>query len=303
MTGWGPGVWALSETQLSAVTQVSTRKALVCQGRRDNRQVRVHMGAAAQLRPSSSWAGAWSGVLQASDFPCHSVRLAWPTGAYETGRVQVVLRMIAQTPVMVANVYGYCPGPTWPKALQQTDDLLATLTREVVLGSSSVRMIVGDMNHPADKLAQVELWQQMGWVECQAFAHQAWGQPVCNTCKGSTVRDYSFLSPEAQSLLAAVQVFDTFQEHSTVCCALRFPDTATPTNSWPLAREIPWHDVDLPAWQHQTVHSTRNSKNRDQSRLTLCMSIATTPFWLLMRLQARWMLIPPWTRVVTPRGS
>ena len=74
----GPGIWHFSETQLSHVTQQSSRATLQCLGRRANRHVRtvrIHTGAPAPLRPGSTWAGAWSGVLTMSDFPSMSLGL------------------------------------------------------------------------------------------------------------------------------------------------------------------------------------------------------------------------------------
>ena len=208
---WGPGVWALSETQLSQVTQPSSRKALVSLGHQQCRHVRVHIGAPAPLRTSSEWAGSWSGVLQSTDFPSQPIRLSWPLGAFETGRVQVVMHSIAQVPVCVANVYGYSPGPTWPRALAMTDDLLVTLTKDLVLGKQGLRIIAGDFNHSSSSLSQTDLWRQAGWVECQEYAAQHWGQDIQPTCKGATVRDFLWLSPEAAALLKRVTVTDDFQ--------------------------------------------------------------------------------------------
>ena len=96
-----------------------------------------------------------------------------------------------------------------------TDDLLVTSTKELVLGKPGLRIIAGDLNHSSSSLSQTDLWRQAGWVECQEYAAQHWGQDIQPTCKGATV-DFIWLSLEAAALLTRVTLTDDFQEHATV---------------------------------------------------------------------------------------
>ena len=159
----GPGVWMLSETQLSSVTQASSKQRLQSLGRASQRDIRVHHGVPAALRSNSLWAGAWSGVCTTSDWTSSSLTLPWPSGLYQLGRAQVIQHVIESLP-------------------------LAPLTRELVLGRSGPRLIAGDLNHDADSLAEIQIWKQQGWVDAQTLAYTRWGRAVTPTCKGSTVR-------------------------------------------------------------------------------------------------------------------
>ncbi|CAE7940377.1 unnamed protein product, partial [Symbiodinium necroappetens] len=115
----GPGIWSLSETQLSAVTQQSSTKKLRYEASALNRNVRIHCGAPAALRCTSTWAGAYTGVMQLGDCPSTTVSIQWPAGVYETGRVQIVQHLLGHIPVIVGNIYGYPQSPLWPDARQR----------------------------------------------------------------------------------------------------------------------------------------------------------------------------------------
>ena len=88
--------------------------------------------------------------------------------------------------VLSACVYGYCSGPTYPDALDRTNRLLTTLTEELVLERSGVRIIAGDFNQNPGALEHVSVWIQAGWVECQDWAKQLWNQEPVMKCKHAT---------------------------------------------------------------------------------------------------------------------
>eukprot|EP00438_Fugacium_kawagutii_P034760 Skav225372 [mRNA] locus=scaffold329:102549:105833:- [translate_table: standard] len=145
---------------------------------------------------------------------------------------------------MIATVYGYPRGPTWPQARRLTEDLVAVLSREVVLGATGPRIICGDFNCTDTDLEAFHFWHRMGWRSAQDFAMEAWGQEKIMTCKGATEPDLIWLSPEALALLVSVQVHDVFMEHSTVSVNLAAPVTACSELVWPLPSGIPWETVD-----------------------------------------------------------
>ena len=150
----GPGVFHYNETQLSEFTVRSCASTLKSLASQQNRDLRVTVGAPAQLRPGSDWAGAWSGVLTTSDVPCRPLQLQWLHACYHTGRIQATFHAVGNVPVLTANVYGFPSGFTHANPRQQTDLLLETLTREIVLGRTGVRAISGDFNHNPEFLAQ-----------------------------------------------------------------------------------------------------------------------------------------------------
>ncbi|CAE7562454.1 unnamed protein product [Symbiodinium microadriaticum] len=245
----GPGVWQFSETQLSAISFPASARAIRASTRALHRDVRIFAGAPAPLRPGSQFAGSWTGVLTMSDFPSRPVQLQWLHDSFHTGRIQALHHFICDTPVLTTNVYGYPPGKTFVDARARTEHLLETLTHELVLGRKGVRLICGDFNHWHDHLEQVQLWKQQGWIEAQDLAQLRWQQVPTPTCKGSTQRDFIFLSPEAAALCESVRVCEIFAEHATVIAGLRLTGVRR-ILAWPLPAEIPWQAVDVPAW-HQ----------------------------------------------------
>ncbi|CAE7233097.1 unnamed protein product, partial [Symbiodinium necroappetens] len=166
---------------------------------------------------------------------------------------------VGALPVITANIYGY-PGPTFPDARERTDLLFEVLTREIVLGRTGVRAIVGDYNHHPDVLHQISIWRMHGWQEVQVIASERWGHAPQPTSKGAAFRDHIFVSPEAAALLNAVEVRDIFAEHSTVIASLSL-DGVFQAQTWPLPSEIPWAHIDIAAWQASAPASGANSSD------------------------------------------
>ncbi|CAE7274867.1 unnamed protein product, partial [Symbiodinium microadriaticum] len=245
---FGPGIWQFSETQLSAVSLPVSSRAIKSFSRVQHRDVRIFAGAPAPLRPGSQFAGTWTGVLTMSDYPCRPLQLQWLHDSFHTGRIQALHHFINDVPVITANLYGFPPGKTYVDARVRTERLLETLTHELVLGRKGVRLISGDFNHWHDQLDQIKLWKQQGWIEAQELAAHRWQQAPAPTCKGSTHRDFIFLSPEAAALCDEVRLVDTFAEHSTVIAGLRLTGVHR-VQSWPLPAVIPWQSVDVSTWQ------------------------------------------------------
>ena len=246
---WGPGIWALSETQLSAVTQMTCTKTLHSKAKALHRQLRIHHGAAAPLRTSSTWAGSWTGVTQVSDYPSTTLAAPWTEGAFATGRLHIVQHVVNGQPITVCNVYGFASSPLFPDAKERTNRLLQDFTREVVLGRRGIRIICGDINHEFSALSEIDIWSREGWVECQDAAWMRWHQPPVPTCKHATRRDAVFLSPEAAALLESVQVFNCFADHATVVANLRMSSSVQAELRWPMPGQIPWESVDVASWQ------------------------------------------------------
>ena len=246
---WPPGIATFAETQLSAQTFPAARRALQLLARQQHRSLRVHTGAHAPLRPGSAWAGSWVGVMQASDYPSRLLRLPWTPGLHETGRLMAAQHFLGSQVVSIATLYGYAQGPTWPDSLARTNHMLAAVTQEFILGCRGIRVVTGDLNHCLDNLEETAVWRSLGWVEAQELAYQRWAQPIHATCKGSTLRDFVWLSPEAAALVKAVRVLDVFQEHSTVQVTLAMGDVDASALEWPLPAAILWQDVDCQSWR------------------------------------------------------
>ena len=269
---WPPGIATFAETQLSAQSFPATRRALQQQARLQHRNLRIHSGAHAPLRPGSTWAGSWVGVLQASDYPSRVLHLPWTPGLFDTGRIMAAQHFLDSHVISVATLYGYTQGPTWPDSLARTNRMLAAVTQELVLGCRGVRVVTGDLNHNLEALEETAIWRSLGWVDAQELAFQRWAQPILPTCKGSTVRDFVWLSPEAAVLVQAVRVFDTFQEHSTVQVTLSLGEAPVPAFEWPLPAAIPWQDVCLQTWNESAAPASVHTGNSTASMRQLGIS-------------------------------
>ena len=74
----GPGIWTLTETQLSQITTKSTARTLRSGGHKLHRNIRAHVSHPAPLRHGSQWAGRWTGICTTSDWPSTSLQVPWP---------------------------------------------------------------------------------------------------------------------------------------------------------------------------------------------------------------------------------
>ena len=245
----GCGIWCFSETHLSMVTQRSTSTSLKAHAAALSRQVRTHFGGPVQFRANSDVAGTWSGVGIISDFASQELRFPWNSGERTSGRAMVCRHQVGSLPLTTGVAYGYPAGPTWPQSRKLTNDLLCCLTRDVVLGSTGPRMILGDFNKDIAHLDECRQWERLGWVEAQVMASHQWNRPISATCKNATVVDFIWLSPEAAALCVSVGVQAVFTEHLTLFVDLAVPAQTSWISTWPRPTAIPWAQVDLEGWQ------------------------------------------------------
>lgn len=246
----GPGIWTFAETHLTLVTQASVTSTLASYGRLQNRSIRSLFGAPVSFRTNSISAGTWSGVGAISDFPSQELSVPWPDGERDAGRVMLSRHFVGPTPFTVASIYGFPAGPTWPRNRSLTEQLLTTVTKEVVLGTSGCRIIQGDFNQPADGLDAFQIWRHYGWVEAQCLAKDLWGRHIEATCKNASTVDLMWLSPEAAMLCVQVGTMDVFADHLTVYADFHLPLRAMTITRWPLPSIIDWTQVDMDRWQH-----------------------------------------------------
>ena len=239
----GPGVHCVSETQLSFITLPRCQATLRHHAALCSRSLRCIAGPPVACRTGSRWAGTWAGVLTVSDVPCQKLSMPWQCLENESGRLVASAHHLGNTKLQVINAYGFCRGPTWPKARELTEELLSTVTRQFVIGGFGIRAICGDFNFSEDELQSFDVWSQFGWVSAQRFASFHWGHRVQPTCKGVTERDFIWLSPEAQAICCSVNVFEVFLEHSTVAVDFSCDVHVKRIFRWPQPARIPWEQV------------------------------------------------------------
>ena len=239
----GVGIHHYAETHLTSITSRSSIGILKTLARQHHREVRCVTGADVKVRTNSQWAGAWSGVAMMADFPTTRLNVQWPPEHWASSRLLMSRSWIGNVPVTSCTFYGYSSGPTWPKARALSDELLTTVTRELIYGCGGVRMVAGDFNCSPGALGQQRAWMEMGWKSAQQAALEMFGTPVSPTCHQSTEPDQLWLSPEALMLLREVSIEENYVGHSTVVAKFEMPTGVQMVHRWPQPSKIPWEEL------------------------------------------------------------
>lgn len=114
---------------------------------------------------------------------------------------------------------------------------------------------MGDFNQGGTEFASQAVWRHHGWREAQELLSDQFGWEIVPTCKGSTVQDQIWLSPELASALKKVEVCDYFPTHSAVAAFFDFRQLSTHLQEWPMPAFIPWSKVELDQWHSSCAQS------------------------------------------------
>ena len=250
------GLWGISETHLTSLGQRHASSAIYRLGQEHHRSLQLLHGAPVAPRSATMMAGTWSGVSLLSDAILRPIELHWPNAEYSQGRIQMAQTWIGPWSMTGANIYAWSKGPTWPRALQLTNQMLDYLTQELVLSRDGPRFIMGDFNHPEDQLPCIAIWKQQGWVEVQAWAEQFHGRLPTPTSKHTNFLDRIYVSPELLPYLREVQTWDLFTDHIVLGACLDPPVQPHVQTTWPLPGHVPFHLVDRDAWARSCNEQT-----------------------------------------------
>ena len=143
------GIWGISETHLAAPGLRTVSTAFHRAGREYNRNLSIRPGALVPLRSRSDTAGTWSGVMTVGDAIIRPVNINWLGNEFIEGRAQLVECWLGPFSLTGANIYGWPSGPTYPNAVADTNALLETVIKELVISRTGPRYLLGDFNHPA----------------------------------------------------------------------------------------------------------------------------------------------------------
>ena len=198
--------------------------------------------------------GAWSGVMMVGDLTMRQVSIPWPHDEFQQGRAQLLQAWLGPFDMTGANLYGWPTGPTHPHALQRTNAMLDVIVRELVFSRTGPRFLMGDLNHPKDKLPALQLMEAQGWVEVQTWGHLQNLWTPRPTCKSATTIDYVWVSPELTPFLKSVRMWDLFADHSVLGVELDLPVETGPILSWPLPARVEWQKVAWDKWSTLPCH-------------------------------------------------
>ena len=193
------------------------------------------------LRPHSEHSGSWLGVAIVSKHPSRAIPVEWPNDIFQSSRIQVATTLCHDLWVTGAVVYGEPPGQFHPLAQQHTEKLLEQAI-EVVSNMPGLRYVAGDFNFEKGHLEAFHCLERMGFKDLQDLAMCRWGVQPHHTCKGTTRKDFCFISPELQDLLEEVLLeHDVWSDHSVLVGKFRGAQTVV-RQWWRQPQAFPWPD-------------------------------------------------------------
>lgn len=172
----------------------------------------------------------------------------WPHGEFASGRICVATAYMFGIEVSGATVYLPPRGPTHPDAKLKAQLLLQGVTEELVFGRQGPRIICGDFNAAAGSFDCMQLWEEQGWIEVQAWFRNTQGYTPRCTCKKSTTPDQIWASPELLPHLNNIGTWPLFPDHDVLVVGLSLDSTPRFEHQWRLPGRIPWNHLDLHRW-------------------------------------------------------
>ena len=192
-------IWGASETHLTQQGVNKFRAEL----RFNKSEFNYHPGAPVPHRSSalSSLGGKQVGVGFLTNMPSRPIANAWPDEMRNTCRLLSHTFRYCDQWIHGAVFYGPAKGSETSAVRAEADEMLSLLTQQIVHGLQGKRFILGDFNQLYGQLPQTEIWQKLGWKEIQDLQMSHTGQQPLKTCKGSTRKDFVWISPRAPTLL------------------------------------------------------------------------------------------------------
>ena len=117
------------------------------------------------------------------------------------------------------------------------------------------RFVVGDFNHTPGQLEQIEQWKRLGWREAQELMLEKFGVAPQLTCRGKTIKDYVWISPEmVADFDHAVVIPHLFPDHAVVAAFFRPFGKPEKVHLWRKPKPFPWNEVsqEMPDQQWST---------------------------------------------------
>ena len=231
-------IWGISETHLSQAGIVKFRKEV----HHSSPKFKFHPGYPTPLRAHAPGAigGTHKGVGFLATCPGRSLPAPWDTKVWQSCRAHTGTFKMGQQWVTVGVCYGFAYKANTIATQSQTNELLQELTKRVVQGAVGPRVILGDFNQEYGVLQQCREWEELGWVEIQQYAKQAWHQEKMPTCKHSTCKDQVWISPELRGQLQEVRIDGSyFADHAVLWGTFRGLGRPSPTPVWPSPKPMP----------------------------------------------------------------
>ena len=222
------GIYTVAESHLPSKGVVDFNRGLKLSGS----EFRFLPGASAPLPVDSAVTGSLAGVGVLTDFPGRSANHAWAPELWDTARLHVANGFVQPTWILVGAIYGFATG-----CPSRSIRLLEELSNRMLTEASGPRMFGGDFNLTSDQVALEARWKDAGFVEVQELWRIKTGQELRVTCKGSTRKDFLWLSHELAQCILEVDVQDSwFADHGVIMAKASMPDSPVARPVWKVPR-------------------------------------------------------------------
>lgn len=251
-------IWAITETHLCSQSLSSFRSSLHFAKSSFRHFVGGHPVPAQNNRMFHS---AWRGVGVLSKHPTREVPTHVPDSLLTSSRILITTTLVHDCWITGGTVYGEPESSSYPQSKQNNETLLHHAASHVCHLAKGPRFIAGDWNILVDSVPVFDVLHAAGFRDLQELACEMWGQPIVNTCKNATRKDFCFVSRELQALLRKVEVQpDVFPDHAVIWGEFHSPSQMLPKQVWVSPTEFPWPShwtVDPEFWK-QTHGSCEN---------------------------------------------
>ncbi len=241
------GIWGITETHLSCYGIQKFRQDF----RFHQPKSRFLHGAPAPRLSNSPGVigGKASGVALISSYPARNLQHCFEED-FASSRIHVGTCLVNNHWVKCGTFYGFACDAKTKTVKEKSDHLLTCLVERIGQQATGPRVIMGDFNQSLMDLPCCHTLAQLGFVEIQAFAQQAWGQAIAPTSKHKQVRDFVWISRELVPYLQQVVVDSTFfPDHAIVYGIFKEWDKPPAIPLWRKPSPLPWDKVDPELWQ------------------------------------------------------
>lgn len=232
-------IYAVSETHLSS----QGRRKCETEFRFHNVGYNLHAGAPVPTRSNtvSAVGGKHRGVAFLSSVPGRQMTPTWSKEEWQQNRFHCASFAVGRRWVQGAVIYGFAAAPDTVATRDATEKICQLASKRLIEQSSGLRFIAGDFNQAHLNLPSMQFWQDQGWVNAQQWALQVLGRPIQPTCKGVSVKDHIYLSPELAMYLEDVVVDpNTFKDHAVLSVALASLGSPPKIPMWKQPFQIDW---------------------------------------------------------------
>ena len=235
-------IWGVSETHLTSAGLHHFRRELALH--KSPLKCYASHAAPPLSKATGSIGGKAAGVSVLTPFPGHNMHHKWPSRLHSTARTHAAAVNVDGIWIRIGVCYGYAKWANNHETRDHTDELLSLLTERIVFQSNGPRAIIGDFNQLAGVLPQEAIWAQHGFVEVQSFAQAAWNKPIQPTCKGSTTKDFIWVSRELLPYLEDVYLDQhLFSDHAVLMAQFKQMKIPPPVKVWKKPVPLPWSDI------------------------------------------------------------